>query len=595
MANFTIKNCKYTILFIIKQISTFYLGGDNLALQSRKKLGELLVDHEYITREQLDNALNKLKNTDKKIGEILVELGYVKEKDLIEVLEFQRGIPHADLDKYFFDPSLAELVPENIARRYLAVPMEKTNDSKLKVVMADPTDLVAIDDLEMLSNLSVESLYGAPNQIRTAIDRLYGNDDIDISNIFDGFNLDEIEEISDNQNEEIYEEDELKEMVDEAPIIKLANYIISKAYQKGASDIHIEPGDDNIRVRFRIDGVLKKEMTAPKSSHRALVSRIKIIANLDITEHRIPQDGRIKMIFKGENLDMRVSTLPTIRGEKVVIRLLAQNTNLLDLDNLGLSDYNRKKFGELIKKPNGVLLLTGPTGSGKSTTLFAALNEINSPKINLVTIEDPVEYQVKGINQVQAKEKAGLTFAKTLRSILRQDPDIIMIGEMRDEETAEIAVRSALTGHLVFSTLHTNDAVSSITRLVDMGLAPYLVAASLNGVVAQRLVRKLCPHCKEKRKVEKNDLIYLNQPDLKEAYFAVGCEKCDNSGYDGRLAIQEIFEIDNQVREMISNNGGKEKISEYARANGMHSLKEDGIEKIKAGETDISELKRIIY
>ena len=566
-----------------------------MAAQNRKKLGELLVEHEYITREQLEEALIKDKNSNKKIGEILVEFGYVKEEDLIEVLEFQRGIPHADLDNYFFDPSLSKFLPENIARRYLAVPIEKSREGKLKVVMADPTDLVAIDDIEMLSNMSVEPLYGAPNQIRSAIDRLYGNDDMDISNIFDDFNLEDIEEVNDNQNEEIYEESELREMVDEAPIIKLANYIISKAYQKGASDIHIEPEEDRIRVRFRIDGVLKKEMTAPKSSHRALVSRIKIIANLDITEHRVPQDGRIKMIFKGENLDMRVSTLPTIRGEKVVIRLLAQNTNLLDLDNLGLSDYNREKFGQLIKKPNGVLLLTGPTGSGKSTTLFAALNEINNPEINMVTIEDPVEYQIRGINQVQAKEKSGLTFAKTLRSILRQDPDIIMIGEMRDEETAEIAVRSALTGHLVFSTLHTNDAVSSITRLTDMGLEPYLVAASLNGVVAQRLVRKLCPHCKEKREIEKNDLKYLNEPELKEAYFAVGCKKCDNTGYDGRLAIQEIFEVDNQVKEMISDNLSKEKITEYAKANGMVTLKEDGIAKIKAGETDVSELKRIIY
>lgn len=570
-------------------------GGEEMTAQNRKKLGELLVDHEYISREQLQEALDILKNTDKKIGEILVDLDYVKEEDLIEVLEFQRGIPHADLDKYFFDPSLAELIPENIARRYLAVPIEKSDQGKLKVVMADPTDLVAIDDIEMLSNLSVDPLYGAPNQIRSSIDRLYGNDDIDISNIFEDFNLEGIEDVSDNQNEEIYEEEEIREMVDEAPIIKLANYIISKAYQKGASDIHIEPEDSKIRVRFRIDGVLKKEMTAPKSSHRALVSRIKIIANLDITEHRVPQDGRIKMIFKDEKLDMRVSTLPTIKGEKIVIRLLAQNTNLLDLDNLGLSDYNRKKIGQLIKKPNGVLLLTGPTGSGKSTTLFAALNELNSPQINMVTIEDPVEYQIAGINQVQAKEKSGLTFAKTLRSILRQDPDIIMIGEMRDQETAEIAVRSALTGHLVFSTLHTNDAVSSITRLIDMGLAPYLAAASLNGVVAQRLVRRLCPHCKEKRKLEKTDLKFLDNPGFEEAYFAVGCEKCNNTGYDGRLAIQEIFEIDNQVKEMISDNLAKEKIAEYAKSNGMVTLKEDGAAKIRAGETDVSELERIIY
>lgn len=567
-----------------------------MAPKKRKKLGELLVDHQYITKKQLTDALNISQKSSKKLGEILVELGYVKERDLIEVLEFQRGIPHADLDKYFYDPSLSDTIPENIARRYLAFPLEKNEDGQLKVVMADPTDIVAIDDLEMLTNYQIKPLYGAPTKIRKALDNLYGSDNLDVADIFDDLKLNELELNADNQKSEAeLQEEELREMLDEAPIIKLANYIISNAYHKKASDIHIEPEENSIRIRYRIDGVLQTEMRAPKNSHRALVSRIKIIADLDITESRVPQDGRIKMVFQGEKLDLRVSTLPTIRGEKVVIRLLTQDTNLLELNNLGLSAENETKFENLIKKSNGIVLLTGPTGSGKTTTLFAALNRLNRPEVNLITIEDPVEYQLDGVYQVQAQPKAGLTFARTLRSILRQDPDIIMVGEMRDEETAEIAVRAALTGHLVFSTLHTNDAVSSLTRLIDMGLAPYLVAAAINGVVAQRLLRKLCPHCKEKRDLSPEDNYYSGAKNLQAAYFAVGCPDCNNTGYQGRIAIQEIFVLDNKIKEMIVNNQSKEQIEAYARQQGMLSLKEDGLKKVASGETDLAELQRIIF
>ena len=557
-------------------------------MRSIKKLGEILLENEYITEEQLETAIELQEERDKKLGEILVDEGYLEEEDLVEVLEFQKGIPSANLDHYFFDTELAEYIPESIARRHLSVAIEKVDEEIIKVAMSDPTDIVAIDDIERVSGLVVRPVIAAASKIKEAINWIYADDSLDISDF-----LDEFEDYS--EQDDSYGEEELLEMVEEAPIIKLANSIISRAYQRGASDIHIEPEDKFIRVRYRIDGVLRKELTAPKSSHRALVSRFKIIADLDITEHRVPQDGKIRMLISGKQLDMRVSTLPTVHGEKVVIRLLAQDTNLLNIDKLGFSKDNIEKFEYLINKPHGIMLLTGPTGSGKSTTLFAGLNRINSPKINIVTIEDPVEYSIEGVYQVQAKPKTGLTFAKTLRSILRQDPDVIMIGEMRDEETAEIGVRAALTGHLVFSTLHTNDAVSSVTRLVDMGLPPYLVASSVNGVVAQRLVRRLCSSCKEERDIEKLDRKYLGDVDFDTAYYAVGCQKCSQTGYSGRLALQEIFMVDNEMKELIADSATEEKMQRLARDKGMRSLKEDGIEKIKQGETDVAELKRIIF
>ena len=558
-------------------------------MKNNKKLGDILLEHDYITEGQLEEAIEIQKKTGQKIGEIFIEQGYLKEENLIEMLEYQKGIPSVNLDHYFFDTELAEFIPESIAKRHQAVALEEIDGKALKVAMSDPTDIVAIDDIERVSGLTVKPVIAAPSKIKEAINWIYADDSLDISDF-----LEEFEDY--NEEDDNYGEDELLEMVEEAPIIKLANSIISRAYQRGASDIHIEPEDKYIRVRYRIDGVLQKEMTAPKSSHRALVSRFKIIADLDITEHRVPQDGKIRMLINGNQLDMRVSTLPTVHGEKVVVRLLAQDTNLLNINKLGFSDDNIEKFEHLIQKPHGIMLLTGPTGSGKSTTLFAGLNRINSPKINIVTIEDPVEYSIEGVYQVQAKPKSGLTFAKALRSILRQDPDVIMIGEMRDEETAEIGVRAALTGHLVFSTLHTNDAVSSVTRLVDMGLPPYLVASSVNGIVAQRLVRRLCSNCKKERELDKLDQQYVGDlAEMETAYYAVGCQKCNQNGYSGRLALQEIFIVDNELKDMIASGISEEQIEVVAREKGMRSLKEDGIEKIKNGETDIAEVRRIIF
>ncbi len=563
-----------------------------MAERSIKRIGELLMEFEYINREQFEEALEKQQeDSEKRIGELLVELGYINEQQLVEALEYQLGIPHANLNEYYLDPDLAHHIPENIARRHLAVPIE-VEDEILKVAMFDPTDLIAIDDIERVSEYNVKPMIASRKQINNALEWIYSDDTIDISKVLEEFE-------GDGEQDDDYAEDNLREMVEEAPIVRLANTIISRAYQQGASDIHIEPEEEYTRIRYRVDGVLHEEMTAPKSSHRALVSRFKIIADLDITEHRVPQDGKIKMRVKNSKIDMRVSTLPTVNGEKVVVRILSRDTSLLDLDNLGFSQDNLVQLRKLINKPHGILLLTGPTGSGKSTTLFASINEINNPTVNVTTIEDPVEYQLEGVYQVQAKPKAGLTFSRTLRSILRQDPDIVMVGEMRDEETAEIAVRAALTGHLVFSTLHTNDAVSSVTRLVDMGLPPYLVASSVIGVVAQRLVRKLCPDCKEKTELTEEEIEFLEidrkTHRLDEVYEAVGCKRCGDTGYKGRLALQELFEIDSKMKEMITQQVSEEKLKKAARQKGMNTLKEDGVRKLKEGKTDVDELMRIIF
>ncbi|WP_089759054.1 GspE/PulE family protein [Halarsenatibacter silvermanii] len=558
-----------------------------MAPRSIKKIGEMLIDFDYISKEELKEAV-RLKNNsseDKKIGEVMVDLGYISEKELLQVLEMQMGIPIAELSDYYLDPGLADYLPENIARRHLAVPLQRDGELLL-VAMSDPTDLIAIDDIERVSGLNVKPHISSPGELRRALDWIYTEDSIDIGKFLEDF---------EQQEEEDYAEDELREMVEEAPIVRLANTIISRAYQRGASDIHVEPEEEYIRIRYRIDGVLREEMKAPKSSQRALVSRFKIIADLDITEHRVPQDGKIQMSVKGYKIDMRVSTLPTVHGEKVVIRILTRDSELLDLENLGFSKDNLEVLKKLIKKPHGILLLTGPTGSGKSTTLFASINEINEDSLNVVTIEDPVEYQLEGVYQVQARPKAGLTFARTLRSILRQDPDIIMIGEMRDSETAEIAVRAALTGHLVFSTLHTNDAISSVTRLVDMGLPSYLVSSSVIGVVAQRLVRRLCPDCRREAELTGEDKAFLAPETVEQAFTSDGCKKCGDTGYSGRLALQEILIMDSEIKELISGQADEEKLKRKALSQGMTTLKEDGVGKLREGLTDVDELKRIIF
>ena len=556
------------------------MGRDRL-----KKLGQLLVEYNYITEEQLTEAISVQQKTDQRLGRILVELGYVNENDLIQILEFQLGIPHINLAYSMITTQMAQYIPEHIAKRYQAVAIERMDDLLL-VAMSDPTDLVAIDDIELTSGLKVEVRIATKKEIMKAINQIYSPGQEETTEIFAS--------LDDYQRVEEPELEVLKEMIEDAPIVRLANLIITQALQLGASDVHIEPQVKNVRIRYRIDGVLKENMTIPKHSQAALLSRLKIIANLDITKRRIPQDGRVEININGVKTDLRVSSLPTIFGEKIVIRLLTRDDNLIRLDNLGFSPKNYESFINLIERPHGILLLTGPTGSGKSTTLFAGLQHLNTPEKNIITIEDPVEYQLSGLCQVQAHHKSGLTFAHVLRSVLRQDPDIIMVGEIRDEETARISVRAALTGHLVLSTLHTNDATSSISRLLDMGIPSYLVASTVSGVIAQRLVRRLCKSCCQKYKpgLEEKEVLQLEA----EATLCrpAGCKKCNSSGYKGRIAVQEVLLVDERIREMIVLEENEQDIKRYAIEGGMLTLAEDGKDKVRKGLTSYEELIRVI-
>lgn len=552
-----------------------------------KRLGELLLDFNYITPKQLEEAIKHQQKTKKRLGEVLVELNYVQPDDLIQVLEFQLGVPHVKLRNYIFNPQLATYIPEHIARRHNVIALEKKGD-KLLVAMSDPTNVVAIDDIEMTSGLKVEPRIATSEEIARAITQVYTLGDEDTTELIASLDIE-------FQADDEPELDQLKEMVEDAPIVRLANHIISQALQMNASDIHIEPMENEVRVRYRIDGVLTEIMTTPKYTQAALISRIKIIADLDITKRRVPQDGRISINIGGMKVDLRVSTLPTVFGEKVVIRLLTKDSSLINIEKLGFSENNLNRFKNLIERPHGILLVTGPTGSGKSTTLSAALNYLNSPEKNIITIEDPVEYQLHGINQVQANPQVGLDFASALRSILRQDPDIVMVGEIRDEETARIAIRAALTGHLVLSTLHTNDAVSSITRLVDMGIEPYLVASTVIGVVAQRLIRRVCGSCKERHEPSPDEMVLLGEIEEKDRFYrAVGCSKCNSTGYRGRIAVHEVLVVDDKVKELIVRGANEPEIKDYCIKSGMTSLVQDGIYKYKEGITTYEELVRVL-
>lgn len=550
-----------------------------------KRLGNLLIEFNFITEVKLEEAIRKLEKTDKSFPEFLLDSAYISEEDLITVMEIQLGVDRADMSDYELGPQLAEFIPENIAKYYCVAPLEKSEDI-LKVVMAEPNDIIAIDDMEMVSDLKILPFISSRKEIQQAQTLIYS--------VVDNFDDDLIENLSEYKDEAEPALDEIKKMVDEAPIVRLTNIIITQAIQMRASDIHVEPQAKEVKVRYRIDGVLLDNMVAPKYSQAALISRLKIMADLDITKRKIPQDGRIKMNYNGLEVDMRVSTLPTLFGESVVIRLLNKDDNLLDISKLGLSTGNFESFKKMIYNPFGIILVTGPTGSGKSTTLFAVLNELNSPEKKLITIEDPVEYQLKGINQVQVNAKQGLSFGGALRSILRQDPDIVMIGEIRDEETAQIAVRAALTGHLVLSTLHTNDSVSSITRLLDMGIPPYLLAATLKGVVAQRLIRRLCNNCKEKYYSSLEESKILNISNQEQIYRAVGCNKCNSAGYKGRLAVHEVLLVDSDIEKMIAEEVSEQDIKKQALQNGLISLREDACMKVASGITSYSELIKTV-
>lgn len=519
-------------------------------------------------------------------GRILVRSGLISERTFLEKLSEFFDVPHIDVLE---DVEKIESLSSELLKELKAVPV-KVEDGRLLLAMADPRDLSAVEIVEKITGYEVVPLLAFEDRVLEAITRVYEGKKSQVDDIVSSING--IEVVEDNV-------EYLKDIASEAPIIRLVNIIINRAVEKGASDIHIEPFEKEVKVRYRIDGVLHEVETLPKNALPGIVSRIKIMAKLDIAEKRLPQDGRIKLKIEGKDIDIRVATLPTLFGEEVVMRLLDRSSILLSLEDLGFSKDVFDKFVRLITSSYGMILVTGPTGSGKTTTLYASLNRINTPDKKIITIEDPVEYQLEGINQIQVNPAIGLTFASGLRSIVRQDPDIVMVGEIRDIETAEIAIQAALTGHLVFSTLHTNDAASAITRLIDMGVEDYLVASSVIGILAQRLVRKLCPHCKKKiavsdymrRVFEEHGM--AERLDKGEIYAAEGCAECDYTGYRGRMGIFELLVVDDDIRALISKGVDSETIKKKAISKGMRTLIEDGLDKVASGVTTLEEVLRV--
>jgi type IV pilus assembly protein PilB len=548
--------------------------------QTRKRLGDLLVETEIITEAQLQSALAE-KSEGQKLGDVLLQRGFITEQQLIEVLEFQLGIPHISLFRYPFDTKLFTLVPKEIAKRRLVIPLKKDGD-KLFVAMADPMDFFTVDDLRLSTGFHIETAIATKDDILRAINKYYDSNE--------GF--EELLNVN-NLSKEAVKEEKVNEV--DSPIIRLVNQLLSNATTSKASDIHIDPQETKVVIRYRIDGILRTERVLPKHMQNVLIARVKIMANLDITENRVPQDGRIKVNIDFHPVDLRVSTLPTVYGEKVVMRILDMGSTLNDIEKLGFNKHNLSRFMNMISKPNGIVLITGPTGSGKSSTLYAALNKLNSEEVNIITIEDPVEYQLEGINQIQVNQNVGMTFAAGLRSILRQDPDIIMVGEIRDKETVEVSVRASLTGHLVLSTIHTNDALSSVTRMIDMGVEPFLVASSLSGVVAQRLIRKVCRDCAEAQTPTKREVDIFSKRGIQveTVWKGRGCSSCNMTGYRGRIAIHEVLTIDEDLRKAIMNEEPVSVLKDIAIKNKTIFLIDDGLLKVKQGLTSTEEVLRV--
>lgn len=546
---------------------------------ARKRLGDLLVEAGLITEDQLNRALES-KSPEEKLGDALLREGFITEQQLIEVLEFQLGIPHVTIAQYPVDQEAVQLVPKDLAKRYLVMPIRK-DKNKLFVAMADPLDYFAIEELRMATGFQIEPAIATKDDLYRNITKYYDLQE-SMEEVMGTFPIDEVLE-------------EVETVDEDSPVVRLVNQIIANGIAMRASDIHFDPQETDFRVRYRVDGVLRTERSLPKHMQNVIVTRIKILANLNITENRLPQDGRIKTTIDFKPVDIRVSTLPTIHGEKVVMRLLDLSNMIDRLDKIGFSEENLAIFKDVLKKPNGIILISGPTGSGKSSTLYAALNFLNKEDTNIITVEDPVEYQLDGINQVQVNEAIGLTFANGLRSILRQDPDIVMVGEIRDTETAEIAIRASLTGHLVLSTIHTNDAISAVSRLTDMGIEPFLISASLVCVVAQRLVRLVCRDCaQEVPATEREKEIFTNRGlDIESVRRGKGCPTCGRTGYRGRTAIHEVLVIDGKIREMISNLKPIGDIRRYVQERNTKFLLDDGLLKVKQGLTTTEEVLRV--
>jgi type IV pilus assembly protein PilB len=563
-----------------------------------RRLGDLLIGEGLITVEQLQRALTEQKGTSEKLGSVLVRLNLIHEDQLIGFLSRQYGVPSITLSQLDIDLEVLKLVPAQIAKKYEILPTNRTGNA-LTLAMADPTNVFALDDVAFMTNLQVMPVVASQNAIRKAIERNYDSQTSAMSEVITAMQeeVGDVEVVDDDGGGSKVDVIELKESADEAPVVKLVNMILVDAIRRGASDIHLEPYEKVFRVRFRVDGVLQEIMTPPKRLEPALISRVKIMSNLDIAERRLPQDGRIKLRYGTKEIDFRVSTLPTIFGEKTVMRILDKEALKLDLTMLGFDPWSLENFQKAIHSPYGMILITGPTGSGKTTTLYSAIHTVNSPDVNIMTAEDPVEYNLKGVNQVQINDDIGRTFSAALRSFLRQDPDIILVGETRDLETAQIGIRAALTGHLVLTTLHTNDCPSTIARLLDMGIPPFLVSSSLLLILAQRLGRKICKECKEPFEEDEDSLIpygHVSQGLGKVSFYkGKGCPVCNFTGLKGRVAIYEVMPVTQEIRDLILRNAPTAEIRDMAVSQGMRTLRQAALQKVLEGTTTIEEVLRV--
>lgn len=558
--------------------------------RKKLRLGDVLVNEQVITQAQLDKALGIQRGSGRKLGEVLVDEGITTEDAIARALSSQLGIDMIELQNVKISEEILGLVPSNVLKKYKMIPFEYAPDSVniLRVAMSDPMDMYAMDDISIITNLQVEAVAATTRSVMLALDKYYGQSEV--NSALEAYTKEKEAEVE--AQEDAYNED-----INSSPIVVLVKEMIDQAVRQRASDIHIEPMERQVRIRYRIDGALYEKATYSQKLMAAISARIKIIGGMDISEKRKPQDGRITQIVDRQEFDIRVSILPTVYGEKIVMRLTSKNALTREKSQLGFKPAELKQFDHILKNPHGILLVTGPTGSGKSTTLYTALSELNTEDVNIITVEDPVEANIDGINQVHVNPKANLTFASALRSILRQDPDIIMIGEIRDNETASIAVQASITGHMVVSTLHTNSAAGTVTRLEDMGIEPYLLADSVVGIIAQRLVRRLCPACKREKIAdeEERELLGLASDEEVKIYEPCGCEKCDGTGYKGRIGVYEILEMTPALKRIISKGGGAEEIKEQALTEGMHTLRMSATEYVLDGTTSVSEMIKVSF
>ncbi|HRZ67210.1 MAG TPA: ATPase, T2SS/T4P/T4SS family [Candidatus Omnitrophota bacterium] len=566
-----------------------------MAKTLREKIAEVLVSKGFISKEKLEEAIKAQHDKGGNLSKILVEKGLVNENELLSVFSQEFGITPINLSKYKIEKEIISLVPEKVARLYHLIPVSKIGN-RMTVAMSDPLNIFALDDLKILTKYEIDPVLATDKDIKEAIAAYYGEETLSINRIVQDVGSDDVEVMSSNEDEERFDVSELAIESQKAPILKMVDVIVSEALKRRASDIHIEPLEKDMRIRYRIDGALNEFLHLPKSNQAAVLTRVKIMSDMDITEWRLPQDGRFKVRMDEREIDFRVSTLPLVHGEKVVCRVLDKQSIKVSPEKLGFLPKTLEELKEAISKPYGMFLVAGPTGSGKSTTLYSILNILNTPEKNIVTIEDPIEYELMGITQVQVKPEIGLTFAGGLRAFLRQAPDIVMVGEIRDFETADIAIKASLTGQLLLSTLHTNDAPSAVTRLIDMGVEPFLVASSVVFICAQRLMKRVCSGCKEPVEIPKEVLAKIGYTEKQKATFykGKGCAKCNNTGYFGRFAILENLVVDDKIKEMILDRMQSDKIKEYAiKEKGMLTLRAAALENLALGNTTVEEVLRV--